>query len=41
MSDMSFNAHKLQGTKVVVDAEYVREHTASMATNIDVQKYIL
>ena len=41
MENMSFNAHKLKGTKVTVDAAYVREHTSTMSTNIDVQKYIL
>lgn len=41
MEEVSFTAHRLSGTEVVVDAAYVRAHTGEMATKLDVQKYIL
>ena len=41
MEEVSFTAHHLKGTKLEVDAEYVRAHTGEMASKVDVQKYIL
>ena len=41
MEEVSFNAHRMKGTTVTVDAEYVRAHTGEMATNVDMYKYIL
>jgi len=41
MEEVSFTAHRLAGQEVVIDAEYVRAHTAEMSTKVDVQKYIL
>ena len=41
MEEVSFNAHRLKGTTVKVDATYVKAHTGDMASKVDVQKYIL
>ena len=41
MEDVSFNANRLSGTEVVVDAAYVRAHTGTMSDKVDMQKYIL
>ena len=41
MEEVSFTAHRLAGTEVVIDANYVRTHTGAMADNADTKKYIL
>lgn len=41
MEETSFNAHRLNGTTVTVDADYVRRHTGDIANKVDVQKYVL
>ena len=41
MEELSFKAHRISGTEVVVDEAYVRAHTSEMSTDVDVQKYIL
>ena len=41
MEELSFNAHRMAGQKVEIDAAYVRAHTGEMATKVDIEKYIL
>ena len=41
MEDVSFNAHRLSGTKLEVDAKYVLAHTGDIASKVDFQKYVL
>ena len=41
MEEVSFTAHRLAGTEVVVDAAYVKAHTSAMSTKSDARQYIL
>jgi ATP-dependent HslUV protease ATP-binding subunit HslU len=41
LEEISFKAPDLAGTKVVVDASYVRQRTASLAVDDDLNKFIL
>jgi len=41
MEDVSFNAHRLSGTELEVDAKYVLAHTGDIASKVDFQKYVL
>ncbi len=39
--DLSFNAPELAGSKVVIDADYVRAHVGDIVKNVDLSKFIL
>ncbi|MCX8035521.1 MAG: ATP-dependent protease ATPase subunit HslU [Candidatus Sumerlaeia bacterium] len=39
--DLSFNAPELAGSKVVIDAAYVRAHVGDIVKNVDLSKFIL
>ena len=41
LEEVSFRGPELSGTKVVVDAELVRERVAGLATNDDLSRYVL
>jgi ATP-dependent HslUV protease ATP-binding subunit HslU len=41
LEDLSFEAEDRQGETVVVDADYVRERLAGLASDSDLSKYIL
>ncbi len=41
LEEISFNAPDLSGTSVVVNADYVRERTASLAVDDDLNRFIL
>jgi ATP-dependent HslUV protease ATP-binding subunit HslU len=41
LEDLSFRASELSGTSVTIDAAYVRDRTAALATNEDLNRFIL
>ena len=41
MEEVSFNAHRLSGTSLAINAQYVRGHTGGMASTGDLSKYVL
>ena len=41
MEEISFTAHRLSGTEVVIDRAYVMAHTGDMSTESDARQYIL
>ena len=41
LEEISFKAPDLSGTQVVIDADYVRQRTAGLAVDEDLNKFIL
>ena len=41
LEEISFGASDKPGTKVVIDAAYVREHVSALAKNADLSKFVL
>jgi ATP-dependent HslUV protease ATP-binding subunit HslU len=41
LEEVSFAASDKPGTKVAIDAAYVRDHVSELAKNVDLSKFVL
>jgi len=41
LDEISFDAGDRAGERIVIDADYVREHIGALAKNADLSKFIL